>query len=397
MRSGTSVPGPRTSITSGPFCTESIQTDARSTRGAAGLRLAEAERGGHQRHQGDAAVDQPFSVAVGRCPRNVHAYSLLEGVAHLPAHRGCCPAAAVSYREGPCRRRASSQMTGPRNLREANGATTLGCVFGRGMAESRNRTLAVLAGVTESSPRDPAIFQVPHDTLPVGDTPQVDCARHARLGLSGRRLQPQRPVLQSPRHRRALRSRPAGPADAQRRARRQPSLARGRLGDPLLGPAARPGGRRRLPRRAAAHRRKPAPADLRHSGREDRDGRRTVCRRGRRRRSSPSSARGTAASRGTSPVFIGIAVSTTLGCHQGPNGSQPSPSRRPAARVQDYAGYLRWLTPVQLVYVGQRFRVFRPCGDPASARSTPSSTARRSPCSTSRARAVPATVVPGTG
>ena len=38
MRSGTSVPGPRTSITSGPFCTESIQIDARSTRGAAGLR-----------------------------------------------------------------------------------------------------------------------------------------------------------------------------------------------------------------------------------------------------------------------------------------------------------------------------------------------------------------------
>ena len=38
-RSGTSVPGPRTSISSGPRWTESIQTAARSTLGAAGLRL----------------------------------------------------------------------------------------------------------------------------------------------------------------------------------------------------------------------------------------------------------------------------------------------------------------------------------------------------------------------
>ena len=37
MRSGTSVPGPRTSISNGPRTTESIHTAERSTRGAAGL------------------------------------------------------------------------------------------------------------------------------------------------------------------------------------------------------------------------------------------------------------------------------------------------------------------------------------------------------------------------
>jgi hypothetical protein len=33
--------------------------------------------------------------------------------------------------------------------------------------------------------------------------------------------------------------------------------------------------------------------------------------------------------------------------------------------LQDYAGYLRWLTPERLVYVGQQFRLLRACPDPA--------------------------------
>jgi hypothetical protein len=66
---------------------------------------------------------------------------------------------------------------------------------------------------------------------------------------------------------------------------------------------------------------------------------------------------------GTNPVFIGIAVSTTLDAAnaQTVRGLPLTPA---GGTVQDYAGFLRWLTPVQLVYVGQRFRVQRPCGDP---------------------------------
>jgi hypothetical protein len=67
---------------------------------------------------------------------------------------------------------------------------------------------------------------------------------------------------------------------------------------------------------------------------------------------------------GTSPVFIGIAVSTTLDATKAQT-VRTLPFTPPGGTVQDYAGFLRWVTPVQLVYVGQRFRVFRPCGDPA--------------------------------
>lgn len=67
---------------------------------------------------------------------------------------------------------------------------------------------------------------------------------------------------------------------------------------------------------------------------------------------------------GTSPVFIGIAVSTTLDATKAQT-VRALPFTPPGGTVQDYAGFLRWVTPVQLVYVGQRFRVFRPCGDPA--------------------------------
>jgi hypothetical protein len=66
---------------------------------------------------------------------------------------------------------------------------------------------------------------------------------------------------------------------------------------------------------------------------------------------------------GTNPVFTGIALSPTLdaGNAQTVRGMPFTP---PGGAVQDYAGYLRWLTPAQLVYVGQQFRVRRPCGDP---------------------------------
>jgi hypothetical protein len=65
---------------------------------------------------------------------------------------------------------------------------------------------------------------------------------------------------------------------------------------------------------------------------------------------------------GTSPVFIEIAMSTTLdaGNAQTVRGLPFTPA---GGVIQDYAGYLRWLTPAQLVYVGQEFRVLRPCGD----------------------------------
>lgn len=65
---------------------------------------------------------------------------------------------------------------------------------------------------------------------------------------------------------------------------------------------------------------------------------------------------------GTNPVLIGIAVSPTLDAAnaQTVRGLPFTPTD---GEVQDYAGYLRWLTPAQLVYVGQRFRVNRPCGD----------------------------------
>jgi WD40 repeat protein len=63
---------------------------------------------------------------------------------------------------------------------------------------------------------------------------------------------------------------------------------------------------------------------------------------------------------GDSPVFLGIAVAPTLDASN--LETVRSLPLAPAGGVlQDYAGYIRWLTPTQLVYVGQQFRVFRPC------------------------------------
>ena len=66
--------------------------------------------------------------------------------------------------------------------------------------------------------------------------------------------------------------------------------------------------------------------------------------------------------RGTNPVFIGIAVSSTLDASnaQTVRGLPFTPT---GGVLQDYAGYLRWLAPARLAYVGQQFRLFRPCGD----------------------------------
>ena len=65
---------------------------------------------------------------------------------------------------------------------------------------------------------------------------------------------------------------------------------------------------------------------------------------------------------GTSPVFLEIAIAPTLDGHDAQRvRSLPF---TPAGGVgQDYAGHLRWLTAESLVYVGQRFRVRRPCPD----------------------------------
>jgi hypothetical protein len=71
---------------------------------------------------------------------------------------------------------------------------------------------------------------------------------------------------------------------------------------------------------------------------------------------------GNAGLAGTNPVLVGIALSTTLDARdaQTVRGLPITPT---GGVVQDYAGYLRWLAPAQLVYVGQQFRVLRPCGD----------------------------------
>lgn len=64
---------------------------------------------------------------------------------------------------------------------------------------------------------------------------------------------------------------------------------------------------------------------------------------------------------GTSPVFTGIAVSNTLDAAN-PQTVRGLPFTPADGGTQDYAGYLRWLTPGHLVYVGQEFRAIRPCG-----------------------------------
>jgi WD40 repeat protein len=72
---------------------------------------------------------------------------------------------------------------------------------------------------------------------------------------------------------------------------------------------------------------------------------------------------GNGALHGTSPVFLGIAVAPTLDASD-PETVRSLPFTPSGGVLQDYAGYLRWLTPERLVYVGQQFEVFRPCPDP---------------------------------
>ncbi len=67
---------------------------------------------------------------------------------------------------------------------------------------------------------------------------------------------------------------------------------------------------------------------------------------------------------GTSPVFIGIALSPTLDARQAQT-VRSLPYAPDGGVLQDYAGHLRWLTPERLVYVGQQFRVARACPDPS--------------------------------
>jgi WD40-like Beta Propeller Repeat len=63
---------------------------------------------------------------------------------------------------------------------------------------------------------------------------------------------------------------------------------------------------------------------------------------------------------GNSPVFLEIAVASTLDASN--LETVRSLPLTPAGGVlQDYAGYLRWLSPTRLVYVGQQFRVLRAC------------------------------------
>jgi hypothetical protein len=63
---------------------------------------------------------------------------------------------------------------------------------------------------------------------------------------------------------------------------------------------------------------------------------------------------------GPTPVTRGIAVSPTLDAVNGQT-VRSLPFAPDAGEPQDYAGYLRWLTPERLVYVGQHFGTFLPC------------------------------------
>jgi hypothetical protein len=67
---------------------------------------------------------------------------------------------------------------------------------------------------------------------------------------------------------------------------------------------------------------------------------------------------------GTNPALIGIAVSSSLDASEAQTVRR-LPFTPDGGTLQDYAGYLRWLAPARLAYIGQRFRLFRPCGDTA--------------------------------
>ena len=63
---------------------------------------------------------------------------------------------------------------------------------------------------------------------------------------------------------------------------------------------------------------------------------------------------------GTSPVFLGIAVSPTLDAAEAQT-VRSLPFIPGGGVSQDYAGHLRWVTPERLVYVGQQFKAHRAC------------------------------------
>jgi hypothetical protein len=63
---------------------------------------------------------------------------------------------------------------------------------------------------------------------------------------------------------------------------------------------------------------------------------------------------------GTNPAFLGIAVAPTLDTPD-PQTVRSLPFTPSGGVPQDYAGYLRWLTPERLVYVGQQFKLVRAC------------------------------------
>jgi hypothetical protein len=65
---------------------------------------------------------------------------------------------------------------------------------------------------------------------------------------------------------------------------------------------------------------------------------------------------------GTSPVLTDIVVSSSLDASEAQT-VRHLPFTPAGGTLQDYAGHLRWLAPARLVYVGQQFRLLRPCGD----------------------------------
>jgi WD40 repeat protein len=65
---------------------------------------------------------------------------------------------------------------------------------------------------------------------------------------------------------------------------------------------------------------------------------------------------------GPTPVIRGIAVSPTLDAVNGQT-VRTLPFTPAGGVPQDYAGYVRWLTPERLVYVGQHFGTFLACRD----------------------------------
>jgi hypothetical protein len=72
---------------------------------------------------------------------------------------------------------------------------------------------------------------------------------------------------------------------------------------------------------------------------------------------------------GTNPVFLEIAVAPTLDVAD-LETVRSLPFTPAGGLLQDYAGYLRWLTPERLVYVGQQFKIRRACPDPSCALDT---------------------------